>query len=64
MSEHASGLCSRFEAFRERSGRWSQGRESRQVMGIVYREHPGSLAKEAWEAYKTSLGKGGWQLLN
>jgi hypothetical protein len=33
-------------------------------MGIVYREHPGSLAKEAWEAYKTSLGKGGWQLLN
>ena len=53
----------RFEAFRERSGRWS-GRESRKLMGIVYREHPGSLAKEAWEAYKTSLGKGGWQLLN
>jgi hypothetical protein len=29
ISEHALGLCSDLIAFCERSGRWSQGRESR-----------------------------------
>jgi hypothetical protein len=29
-----------------------------------YREHPVSLTKEAWEAYKTSLGTGWLALFN
>ena len=46
MSEHALGLCSDLIAFCERSGRWS-GRESCQLMVIVYRDRPGLVVRWA-----------------
>ncbi len=54
----------RFEAFREGSGQWSHRLRGQPVREHCYREHPGSLTKEAWEAYKTSLETGWLALFN
>ncbi len=40
------------------------GLRGQPVREHCYREHPGLLAKEAWEAYKTSLETGWLALFN